>query len=155
MFSACPGFEAWLLASCRHLAGTAESVLREAARAKLSAGDGARTVELASRLVAANPFDEDAQELLIRAYVATGDHAAAAAQRDACVALFRREFGTNPGVAVLHRRRSTTTARVPRPAGNPGCDGCSPRGRSCRPGRGSRRHRHEPAAPSGRRGVRH
>ncbi|MGH9248134.1 MAG: AfsR/SARP family transcriptional regulator [Acidimicrobiales bacterium] len=62
-FSACPGFDAWLLAS---------------------------------RLVAANPLDEDAQELLVRAYVASGDQAAAEVQRDACVALFRRELGTDP-----------------------------------------------------------
>jgi DNA-binding SARP family transcriptional activator len=101
-FPACPGFEAWLLASRSHLAGAAEGVLREAARAKLSSGDGARAVELASRLVATNPLDEDAQELLIRAYVASGDRAAAESQRDACVALFRRELGTDPGVAVLH-----------------------------------------------------
>ena len=101
-FPTCPGFEAWLLASRRHLAGAAEGVLREAARARLSAGDGARAVELASRLVAANPLDEDAQELLIRAYVASGDRAAAEIQRDACAALFRRELGTDPGVAVLH-----------------------------------------------------
>jgi DNA-binding SARP family transcriptional activator len=101
-FPACPGFEAWLLASRRRLAGAAEDVLREAARAKLSAGDGARAVELASRLVAANPLDEDAQEVLVRAYVASGDRAAAEIQRDACVALFRRELGTDPGVAVLH-----------------------------------------------------
>jgi DNA-binding SARP family transcriptional activator len=100
-FSACPGFDAWLLASRRHLAGAAESVLREAARAKVSAGDGARAVELASRLVTANPLDEDAQELLVRAYVASGDRPAAEIQRDACVALFRRELGTDPGVGVL------------------------------------------------------
>jgi len=111
-FSACPGFEAWLLASRRHLAGAAESVLREAARARLSAGDGARSVELASRLVAANPLDEDAQELLIRAYVATGDQAAAKAQRDACVMLFRRELGTDPGVAVLHATDSQQQQRA-------------------------------------------
>jgi tetratricopeptide (TPR) repeat protein len=101
-FSACPGFDAWLLASRRHLAGAAEGVLREAARAKLAAGDAVRAVGLASRLVAANPLDEDAQELLVRAYVASGDRAAAVIQRDACVALFRRELGTDPGVAVLH-----------------------------------------------------
>jgi DNA-binding SARP family transcriptional activator len=100
-FSAAPGFEAWLLASRSRLAGAAEGVLREAARAKLSAGDGVRAVELSSRLVASNPLDEDAQEVLIRAYVASGDRAAAEIQRDACVALFRRELGTNPGVAVL------------------------------------------------------
>ena len=58
--------------------------------------------ELASRLVATNPLDEDAQEILIRAYVANGDLAAAEIQRDACVALFRRELGTEPGIAVLN-----------------------------------------------------
>lgn len=101
-FPACAAFEAWLLAGRRHLAGAAEGVLREAARAKLSVGDGARAVELASRLVAANPLDEDAQELLVRAYVASGDRAAAESQRDACVALFRRELGIDPGVSLLH-----------------------------------------------------
>ncbi len=101
IFRASASFEVWLLASRRHLAGAAEDVLREAARARLSAGDGARAVKLASRLVAANPLDEDAQEILIRAYVADGDPTAAGAQRDACVALFRRELGADPGVAVL------------------------------------------------------
>jgi DNA-binding SARP family transcriptional activator len=100
-FSACPGFDAWVLATRRRLAGAADGVLREAARAKLSAGDGPRAVELASRLVAGNPLDEDAQELLVRAYVASGDRAAAESQRDACVALFRRELGIDPSDAVL------------------------------------------------------
>jgi DNA-binding SARP family transcriptional activator len=100
-FPSSPGFEVWLLAERRHLAGAAENVLREAARAKLAAGDAARAVELASRLVTANSLDEDAQELLIRAYATSGDRAAAERQRDACVALFRRELHTDPGVAVL------------------------------------------------------
>lgn len=100
-FPGCPGFDAWLLATRRRLAGAAEGVLREAARAKLATGDPGRAVELSSRLVSSNPLDEDAQELLIRAYVAGGDRSAAHAQRDACVALFRRELGTDPGAAVL------------------------------------------------------
>jgi DNA-binding SARP family transcriptional activator len=101
-FPGCHGFEAWLLATRRRLAGAAEGVLLEAARSKLSAGDGGRAVEYASRIVAANPLDENAQELLIRAYVANGDDAAAKIQLDACVALFQRELGTPPGVAVMH-----------------------------------------------------
>jgi DNA-binding SARP family transcriptional activator len=100
-FPSCPAFEVWLLAERRHLAGAAENVLREAARARLAAGDAARAVELASRLVTANSFDEDAQELLIRAYATAGDRAAAKRQRDACVAVFRRELGIDPGEAVL------------------------------------------------------
>lgn len=116
-FPACPGFEAWLLASRRRLAGAAEGVLREAARVRLSAGDGARAVELASRLVAANPLDEDAQELLIRGYVASGDHAAAETQRAACVAVFRRELGSDPGVAVLEAAWPQPATAPDRPTG--------------------------------------
>lgn len=100
-FPSSPAFEVWLLAERRHLAGATRNVLREAARAKLAAGDAARAVELASRLVAADQLDEDAQELLIRAYATSGDRAAAEHQRDACIALFRRELGTDPGEAVL------------------------------------------------------
>jgi DNA-binding SARP family transcriptional activator len=100
-FPSSPAFEAWLLAERRRLAAAAENTLREAARAKLAAGDADRAVELAIRVVTASPLDEDAQELLIRAYAASGDRAAAQRQRDACVALFRRELGTDPGQAVL------------------------------------------------------
>jgi tetratricopeptide (TPR) repeat protein len=100
-FASSPAFEAWLLAERWRLAAAAENALREAARAKLAAGDPDRAIELAIRVVAARPFDEDAQELLIRAYVAAGDLATAQRQRDSCVALFRRELGTDPGQAVL------------------------------------------------------
>jgi DNA-binding SARP family transcriptional activator/Tfp pilus assembly protein PilF len=101
-FPASPAFEVWLTTERRRLAGAAANVLREAARAKLATGDHVRAVELASRLVVADPLDEDAQELLIRAYAAAGDRRAAERQRDACVALFRRELGVDPGEAVLH-----------------------------------------------------
>lgn len=100
-FPSSPAFEVWLLTERRHLAGAAENMLREAARAQLAAGDATRAVELASRLVTTNPLDEDAQELLIRAWAASGDRAAAVRQRDACIALFRRELGSDPGEAVL------------------------------------------------------
>ena len=112
-FPSSPAFEAWLLAERWRLAGAAENALREAARAKLATGDADRAVDLASRVVAANSLDEDAQELLIRAYAATGDRAAAERQRDSCVALFRRELGTDPGQAVLD-------AADPKPPRNPG-----------------------------------
>lgn len=116
-FPSSPAFEVWLLAERRHLAGAATNVLREAARAKLAAGDSAQAVELASRLVTADSLDEDAQELLIRAYATSGDRAAAERQRDACVALFRRELGTDPGEAVL-RAAELEAKRLPaeRPA---------------------------------------
>jgi DNA-binding SARP family transcriptional activator len=116
-FPSSPAFEVWLLAERRHLAGAARNVLREAARAKLAAGDAARAVELASRLVTGDALDEDAQELLIRAYTTSGDRAAAEHQRDACVALFRRELGTDPGGPSSAPPSSSRvlTGRAPRP----------------------------------------
>jgi DNA-binding SARP family transcriptional activator len=99
-FPSCPSFEVWLLAERRRLAAAAQSVLREAALAKLATGDAGNAVALAARIVSANPRDEEAQELLIRAYAAAGDGAAAERQRDACVALFRRELGVEPGDAI-------------------------------------------------------
>jgi DNA-binding SARP family transcriptional activator len=100
-FPSSPAFEVWLLTERRRLAGAADNVLREAARAKLAIGDAKRAIELAGRLVAANGLDEDAQELLIRAYATAGDRVAADRQRDACVALFRTELGVDPGQAVM------------------------------------------------------
>jgi tetratricopeptide (TPR) repeat protein len=100
-FPSSPAFETWLLAERRRLAVAAENALREAARANLAAGDADRAVELAIRIIAGSPLDEDAQELLIRAYAAAGDLDTAKCQRDSCLALFRRELGTDPGPAIL------------------------------------------------------
>lgn len=111
-FPSSPAFEVWLLTERRRLAGAAESVRREAARARLAAGDTERAIQLAGSLVAANGLDEDAQELLIRGYAMAGDREAAARQRDACVGLFRAELGTDPSPAVL-----LAAEALPRPTG--------------------------------------
>jgi DNA-binding SARP family transcriptional activator len=107
-FGSSPGFETWLLAQRRRLAVAAEKALREAARARLVSGEADRAVELAVRVVTANPLDEDGQELLIRAYAASGDWGAARRQRAACTAVFRRELGTDPGEAVRSAADSPT-----------------------------------------------
>ena len=110
-FPSCPSFEVWLLAERRRLSAAGQNVLHEAAVAKLAAGDPRSAVTLATRVVTADPLDEEAQELLIRAYAATGDRAAAERQRDACVALFRRELGVEPGDAI---RRAALVPLPPR-----------------------------------------
>ena len=107
-FPSSPAYEVWLQIERRRLAGAADDVLREAARARLAIGDAQRAIELAGRIVAANGLDEDAQELLIRAYATAGDRAAADRQRAACVALFREELGVDPGPAVLQAAEATS-----------------------------------------------
>ena len=102
-----PAFEAWLLAQRRHLQAQAEDLLHEAALARLADGRGDRAVDLAARLVALNPLDENFQELLIRAHAASGDREGAARQLAACVDLFRRELGVEPGPAVYAAAEAT------------------------------------------------
>jgi tetratricopeptide (TPR) repeat protein len=112
-FPSCPAFEVWLLAERRRFAAAGQNVLHEAALAKLAGGEAEQAVGLAARVVAADPLDEDGQELLVRASAATGDRAAAERQRDACVALFRRELGVEPGEAVLRAAAVPPAREVP------------------------------------------
>ena len=98
---ASPGFTAWLLGERRHLQGLSEAVLREGALRALAAGSGHAAVELATRLVAADPLNEDAHVLLVRAFAATGDAVAVERQLSASVDLFRRELGVEPGPELI------------------------------------------------------
>ncbi|HYH90149.1 MAG TPA: BTAD domain-containing putative transcriptional regulator [Solirubrobacteraceae bacterium] len=99
-FSSSPAFDIWLLTERRHLGATAESVLREAALARLGAGDARAAADLAARLVQVNPFDENFQTLLVRSLAASGDGLSAARQVVRCTELFRRELGVEPSPAV-------------------------------------------------------
>ena len=98
---ASPGFTAWLLGERRHLQGLSEAVLREGALRSLAAGNARAAVELATRLVAADPLNEDAHVLLVRAFAATGDAVAVERQLSASVDLFRRELGVEPGPELV------------------------------------------------------
>ena len=95
-----PEFESWLLAQRRHIAGSTEDVLREAALALLGRGESDKALPLAVSLVGMNPFIENHQALLIRAYVMSGDVVAAERQLQACAELFARELGAVPGPTV-------------------------------------------------------
>ena len=94
---ASPGFTAWLLGERRHLQGLSEAVLREGALRALASGNERTAVELATRLVAADPLNEDAHVLLVRAFAASGDEVAVERQLSASLDLFRRELGVEPG----------------------------------------------------------
>jgi DNA-binding SARP family transcriptional activator len=91
-----PAFDAWLLAERRHLAGVSAAVLREAAVARLAGGDGASAVELATRLVALDDYDEEAHALLIRAHIAAGNEPEARRYQARIVERLRHELGVEP-----------------------------------------------------------
>jgi DNA-binding SARP family transcriptional activator len=95
-----PGFAAWLLGERRRLQALSQSVLREGGLRALAAGNARTAVELATRLVASDPLNEDAHVLLIRAFAGTGDEVAVDRQLSASADLFRRELGVEPGAAL-------------------------------------------------------
>jgi DNA-binding SARP family transcriptional activator len=114
-FGNSPAFETWLLGERRRLLGGAEAALHEASLDRLAAGEAVAAVGLASRLVELNPYDENFQELLVRSYSEAGDREAANRQVSACVALFRAEYGRDPGAGVLRAAEARRPARVPAP----------------------------------------
>ena len=108
-------FEAWLLAERRRYAGHASAMLREAAVARLAAGDAGSAVELATRLVALDEFDEEAHALLIRAHVASGNQDAARRYLSATLDRFRRDLGTEPTATLIRAADPITGTLTFRP----------------------------------------
>lgn len=118
-FSSSPAFEAWLLNERRHLRASAEAVLREAALGHLALRDTDAAIDLAARVVALDPLDEHNQGLLVRSYAAAGDNDAASRQVAACVELFRRELGVEPGPTVTSAIQVSAASSTTRAAGGP------------------------------------
>jgi DNA-binding SARP family transcriptional activator len=100
-FPGCPGFEAWLAAERRHLRSVAGAVLHESVLVRLTAGQIDQAVATAAQLVAANPYDEELQELYVRCLLATGDPVSARRQHRAAIDLIRRDLGVEPGLGLL------------------------------------------------------
>jgi tetratricopeptide (TPR) repeat protein len=83
-------------------------MLREAALVRLGSGDPRGAAEVAAQLVPLNPLDEGFQALLIRSLVLAGEHDSAKQQFGACVALFRKELGVEPGPDVIAATEAST-----------------------------------------------
>lgn len=115
-FAGSPSFEVWLAAERRRLQASTEAVLREAALARLGAGDARTAADLAARLVRLNPLDENFQALLVRSLAAAGDGIGAARQVAACRELFRRVLGVQPGAALAAAMATATALPTARPA---------------------------------------
>ena len=102
---ASPGFAAWLLGERRRLQAIGGAALREGALRALAAGRSQRAVELATRLIGADPLNQDAHVLLVRAFAATGDEVAVERQLAASIDLFRRELGEEVGRELYEAAR--------------------------------------------------
>src|SRR5262249_7246689 len=99
-FGAAPAFDAWLLTARRHLSALASSMLHEAGLALVASGDYETAIDLSLRLVELDPFDENAQTLLVRSLASAGDRAGAQERVRMCTELFQRELGTEPSAGL-------------------------------------------------------
>ncbi len=110
---ASPAFDAWLLAERRHAAGLSAAILREAATARLAAGDAVAAIELGTRLVAIDEFDEEAQALLIRAHAAAGHREQARRYLATIIERFRAELGVEPSATLVRAIEYRAGAAAP------------------------------------------
>ena len=94
-------FETWLRAERRHAASVSTAVLREAATARLAMGWPDQALALATRLVALDEFDEEANILMIRTYLAIGAEQRAREHLESAAARIREELGTDPSPALM------------------------------------------------------
>jgi DNA-binding SARP family transcriptional activator len=102
-------YELWLGGERRHLDGASAALLHEASSALLAREEADRAVTIAERLVGLDPYDENAEVMLIQALVAAGDHDAADERVRACTELFREELGVEPSPALAAAARSRPT----------------------------------------------
>lgn len=112
-------FEVWLESERRHLRALSADVLREAALQRLARGHHDTAVDLAERVVALEPLDENASVLLIRALRLAGRTEEARSVADSTAARLRRELGVDPSPALQAALHATQ-----RPA--PAVDGHRP-----------------------------
>lgn len=109
-------FEAWLLAERRHIADLSAAVLLEAATARLAMGASDQALDLATRLVALDEFNEESHGLLVRAYVAAGSPGRARDHLEATIERFRRELGTDPSTTLKSAFDAATELAPPTPS---------------------------------------
>ena len=103
-------FDAWLLAERRRFAGVTSALLREAAVARLAGGDPRSAVDLATRLIALDEYDEEAHALLIRAHVAAGNRTEAQRYQARVIDRLRHELGAQPSATLLRAADPMTGA---------------------------------------------
>jgi DNA-binding SARP family transcriptional activator len=109
-FGSSPAFDGWIGQQRRMLEGASAGALHESVLDRLSAGRSQEAVELARRLVAFEPLDENFQEVFIRALAQDGNAEGAQKQLDACKSLFQAELGRNPAESLEQAAREAPYA---------------------------------------------
>jgi DNA-binding SARP family transcriptional activator len=113
-FTDSPVFDAWLADQRYRLENYVQSLLYEAALAKLASGAPADAVELARLALRRNPFHADCTAVLVKALVALGEHRRAREEVTRCADLYHRELGLPLPAEVRQALAGSDPAADPR-----------------------------------------
>ncbi|MBL8055382.1 MAG: tetratricopeptide repeat protein [Anaerolineales bacterium] len=91
-----PEFEDWLLAQRARFRELAVHALHALTQHQIAAGDNGRAVEAATRLLALDPWREEAHRQLMLLKARTGQRSAALAQYEVCRRVLERDLGVEP-----------------------------------------------------------
>lgn len=100
-----PELDTWLLVQRHRVAGGIDALLRSEVIHRLSVGDAARALELATVAVQRDVFDEGAHVLLLKGLIGVGADEAAAAHVLTTTDLFNEELGHDPTPALRDAAR--------------------------------------------------
>ena len=92
-FADCPVFDSWLADQRYRFDNIVQSLLYEAALAALAAGTPDVAAELAALALDRDPFHADCNAVLVKAFVALGEHRRARQHVIKCGDLYRQELG--------------------------------------------------------------
>jgi DNA-binding SARP family transcriptional activator/TolB-like protein len=109
-------FSEWLTIERSRLASVACDVLRRLALLRTQAGDTARAITAAQRLLSLDPLREDAHRILMESYAAEGRRSDALRQFGSCSEIMRRELGVEPDRETLALAERIKTQSVVAPA---------------------------------------
>jgi DNA-binding SARP family transcriptional activator len=110
-FVDCPVFDSWLADQRYRFDNMVQSLLYEAALAALAAGTPAVAAELATLALDRDPFHADCNAVLVKAFVALGEHRRARQHVTKCGDLYRQELGL-PLPAEVRRALSAAAPEV-------------------------------------------
>lgn len=95
------GFDVWRASEGQRIEAMVTQMLRQLIGDGLIEGSGARTLELAERLVGIDPLAEASQQLLLRVIWRFRGRSAALRRADQIVAMLRHELGCDPDAETL------------------------------------------------------
>ncbi len=105
-----PDFATWLLIERAHFASRIDARLRRDTLNAISRNDWNRALRLARLSTTRNPYDEGAHILLVKVLSLSGQAKAALSHVEATEALFMRELGEAPSLALRSAARASVSA---------------------------------------------